>query len=95
MESRKIIKRYLTTEKSSIAKEGEGKYAFEVDRQANKYQIKKAVEELFKVPVKSVRTVIQPGKVKRLGRYQGKTPTWKKAIVKLEGDQRITEFENL
>lgn len=95
MEARKIIKGFLTTEKSTILKEAEGKYSFEVDRRANKYQIKSAVEDLFKVSVKSVHTIIMPGKTKRLGRYQGKTPTWKKAIVKIESGQRIAEFENL
>ncbi|MCP4570623.1 MAG: 50S ribosomal protein L23 [FCB group bacterium] len=95
MKSREIIKRLLTTEKSTIAKETEGKYSFEVDRGANKYQIKSAVEDLFQVTVASVRTVVMPGKIKRLGRYQGKTSTWKKAIVKLGTDQQITEFENL
>ena len=74
---------------------GGGIVAFEVDRRANKYQIKTAVEDLFKVTVNSVRTVVMPGKIKRLGRYQGKTPTWKKAIVQLGTDQQITEFENL
>ena len=95
MEPRAIIKQFLATEKSTIIKETEGKYAFAVDVRANKFQIKDAVEKLFKVEVKSVRTVIMPGKLKRLGRFEGKTPVWKKAIVKLKGDGQITEFENL
>ena len=95
MEPRRIVKKYLTTEKSTVVKEAERKYTFEVERRANKHQIKDAVEDLFKVHVKSVRTVIMPGKVKVLGRNQGKTPTWKKAIIQLQGDEQIPEFENL
>lgn len=95
MDPRKIVKKFLVTEKSSIVREREGKYAFAVDSDANKSQIKEAVERLFDVEVDSVRTVVMPGKLKRLGRFEGKTPTWKKAIVKLKGDQQISEFENL
>jgi large subunit ribosomal protein L23 len=95
MDAREVIKRFLATEKSTMAKESEGKYAFVVDSGANKHQIKTAIEKLFKVDVASVRTMTMPGKLKRLGRYEGKTPTWKKAIIKLKGDAQITEFENL
>jgi len=95
MEPRAVIKQFLATEKSTLAKETEGKYAFAVDARANKYQIKEAVEKLFKVEVTSVRTMVMPGKLKRLGRNEGKTPIWKKAIVKLKGDSQISEFENL
>ncbi len=95
MEPRMIIKQFLATEKSTIAKETEGKYAFSVDARANKHQIKDAIEKIFKVEVTSVRTMIMAGKLKRLGRNEGKTPIWKKAIVKLKGDAQITEFENL
>lgn len=95
MEPRSILKKYLITEKSALNKEAEGKYTFEVDKRANKNQIKNAVEKAFGVEVISVHTVIMPGKVKRMGRNEGKTPTWKKAIVKLGSDQKITEFENM
>jgi len=95
MDPREIIKKFLVTEKSTITREREGKYAFAVAGGANKHQIKDAVERLFDVEVDSVRTVVMPGKLKRLGRFEGKTPTWKKAIVKLKGDQQISEFENL
>jgi len=95
MDSRKIIKRYLATEKSTVNKEAQGKYAFLVDRRANKHQIRQAVEEMFKVEVGSIRTIIMPGKIKRYGRYEGKTATWKKAVIKLKGDAKIAEFENL
>jgi len=95
MEPRTIIRQFLATEKSTLAKETEGKYAFAVDARANKHQIKAAFEKLFKVKVASVRTMVMPGKEKRLGRFSGKTPIWKKAIIKLKGDSRITEFDNL
>lgn len=95
MDPQKIIKQFLATEKSTISKETEGKYAFVVDRRANKHQIKEAVEKQFKVHVDSVRTIVMPGKVKRLGRFEGKTPRWKKAVVKLHGGEQISEFENL
>jgi large subunit ribosomal protein L23 len=95
MEPRKIIQRYLVTEKSTLMKETGNRYAFAVDKRANKYQIRDAVEALFSVEVESVRTMVVPGKVKRLGRFEGKTPVWKKAIVTLKGDQQISEFENL
>ena len=95
MEARAVIKQFLATEKSTLAREAEGKYAFVVDSRANKVQIKDAVEKLFKVEVASVRTMVMPGKEKRLGRFSGKTPIWKKAIIKLKGDSHITEFDNL
>jgi large subunit ribosomal protein L23 len=95
MDARKIVKQFLVTEKSTIIRERDRTYSFAVDGRANKYQIKDAVEQLFDVQVDSVRTVVIPGKLKRLGRFEGKTPSWKKAIVKLKGDQQISEFENL
>jgi large subunit ribosomal protein L23 len=95
MEAQRVIKQFLATEKSAIAKETDGKYAFSVELRANKNQIKHAIEELFKVEVDSIRTLVIPGKVKRMGRYEGKTSKWKKAIIKLKGDAKIAEFENL
>jgi len=95
MEPRAIIKQFLATEKSTLAKENQGKYAFAVDPRANKHQIREAVEKLFKVKVASVRTIVMAGKEKRLGRFSGKTPIWKKAIIKLHGEDQITEFDNL
>jgi len=95
MDARNIVIQYLTTEKSTLTKEAETKYTFKVDKRANKYQIREAVEQLFQVQVDSVRTILMPGKLKRQGRFEGKTPTWKKAIIKLRGDAKITEFENL
>jgi len=83
-----IIKCLLRTEKSTVV-EPQGKYLFLVDNAANKIQIKRAVEELYKVKVKTVNTFISPGKIKKV-RYQlGKTPDAKKAVVTLKEGQKI------
>lgn len=83
MTAHDIIIRPIVTEKSNIVV-AEGKYTFEVALNATKVQIKNAVEELFNVKVVSVNTVSMPGKVKRMGVHSGKTPDWKKAIVKID-----------
>ena len=79
-----IIRRPLITEKSTHQKEASRQYAFEVNRDANKIEIQSAVERLFKVKVLGIRTCNVLGKVKRLGRKNGKRPDWKKAIVTLK-----------
>jgi len=89
MEIRNIIKKPLVTEKSSVAKEKDNKYTFVVDKDANKYQIKQAVEVMFNVKVKNVHTAIFAGKAKRMGMHEGKKSDWKKAIVQLEKGQEI------
>lgn len=71
------------------------KYTFKVDKRANKIEIKKAIEEIFKVEVEKVTTLNVMGKMKRVGVHQGKTPDWKKAIVKLKGSKTIEFFESL
>ena len=69
------------------------KYAFKVDKKANKTEIKKAVEEIFGVKVEKVTTTNVPGKKKRQGRYpEGSTASWKKAVVKLTDDSKTIEF---
>jgi len=84
-----IIKALLKTEKSTLH-EPQSQYLFLVDKAANKIQIKKAVEEIYKVKVKAVNTLISSGKLKKV-RYQlGKTPDYKKAIVTLKEGQTIT-----
>ncbi len=93
IEPQKIIIRPLITEKSTILKEKDHQYVFEVERRANKIEIKKAVEYLFKVRVTNVRTINVLGKVKRLGRRFGRRPDWKKAIVTLREGDRIEFFE--
>lgn len=78
-----ILKRPLITEKSNLQREAGQTVTFEVARDANKIEIKQAVEQAFKVKVKDVRTTVTAGKVKRLGRNAGKRSTVKKAYVTL------------
>ena len=82
MTAHDIIIAPVITEKSNMDM-AEGKYTFRVAKNASKTEVKKAVEELFNVKVVAVNTVSMPGKVKRMGVHSGKTPDWKKAIVKL------------
>lgn len=88
-----VVLRPIITEKSSLLKETGNQYVFEVQRDVNKIEIKKAVEKLFKVKVVSVSVVNLEGKKKRLGRFSGKKPDWKKAYVKLSPKDKITIFE--
>ena len=88
-----IILRPIITEKSTLVKETGNQYVFEVARSANKIEIRKAVEKLFKVKVIDVHVSNMEGKKKRLGRYAGKRSDWKKAIVKLSPKDKITIFE--
>jgi large subunit ribosomal protein L23 len=95
IDSRHLLKWHIVTEKTTVLKEKNNEYVFEVDKKASKYDIKTAVETAFKVKVATVRTVIMPGKIRRMGRFAGKTPTWKKAFVRLQAGQNITVFENV
>lgn len=88
-----VILRPIITEKSTLLKENGNQYVFEVHRDANKIEIKKAVEKLFKVKVLSVQIIMMEGKKKRLGRFFGKRSDWKKAIVKLSPKDKIPIFE--
>jgi len=88
-----IIIKPIITEKSSLLKEIGNQYVFEVHRDTNKIEIKKAVEKLFKVKVVSVQVAKMEGKVRRVGKFSGKRPDWKKAIVKLSPKDKITIFE--
>ncbi len=92
-ELHQIIKKPLITEKSTRLKEAENQIAFVVDSGANKVQIRQAVEKLFKVKVKSVRTMNLVGKRKRMGKFWGWKSDWKKAIVTLKEGERIEFFE--
>ena len=89
-----VLRRPAITEKNTILQE-QGKYAFEIAQGANKLQVKQAVEEAFKVKVMSVKTITVPGKTRRVGRRQVKTPSWKKAVVTLEAGQKIEFFEGV
>ncbi|HPL63957.1 MAG: 50S ribosomal protein L23 [Syntrophales bacterium] len=95
MELYSIIKKPLVTEKSTIARDEANKYAFEVDSRANKIEIKKAIETIFKVKVVEVRTMNMAGKRKRIGRIIGRKSDWKKAIVTLAPGASIGIFENV
>ncbi len=88
-----VVKRPLVTEKSERGREASQQYAFEVNRDATKIQVKNAVEKLFGVHVTAVRTSIARGKNKRVGRSVGRRPNWKKAIVTLREGESISLFE--
>ncbi len=92
---RSIIRKVLITEKGTLLREVQHQYFFEVARDANKIEIKRAVEAVFNVKVDSVQTMQVRGKVKRQGRYSGRRNDWKKAIVKLKPDQKIELFEQI
>lgn len=88
-----IIKRPIITEQS-MDQVADRKYTFEVAKSANKIEIKKAIEEIFKVEVEKVTTMNYDGKPKRQGVFAGKRADWKKAVVKLkEGSKTIELFE--
>ena len=93
MNIRNIIKKPPVTEKSSVLKDKENKYTFVVDKDANKHQIKQAVETMFNVKVVDVHTANYAGKAKRMGRSEGFKSDWKKAIIKLKEGQEITVEE--
>ena len=88
-----ILIRPLVTEKMTAITEKQGKFGFIVHVNANKIEIKQAVEALFKVKVDDVRTVNMAGKVKRVGRNIGKRSNWKKAYVTLQKGQSLDFFE--
>ena len=95
MITHEIIKRPLITEKTSIQKEMYNQLTFEVDRRANRIEIKRAIEDIFKVKVTDVKTMQITGKRKRRGRIVGKRRDWKKAIVTLLPGERIDFFEGV
>jgi len=86
-----IIKRPIVTEQS-MAGAQDKKFTFEVARDANKIEIRKAVEEVFGVKVQKVNTINYQGKLKRMNSTQGRRPSWKKAIVTLTEDSKPIEF---
>lgn len=92
---RAIILYPIVTEKAVKLKTDQNKYTFCVAREANKIEVKKAVEELFKVRVLEVTTQFMKGKPKRLGRFFGKRSSWKKAICKLKEGDKIEIFEGV
>jgi large subunit ribosomal protein L23 len=85
----------LLTEKGTLLKETENKVLFKVAKNANKIEIKKAVEEIFKVKVDRVSTMNYKGKTKRMGRFEGKRADWKKAIVTLKEGEKLDFIEGV
>ena len=87
-----VLKLPVITEKSTLVKENLRTVTFKVLRDANKIEIKDAVEKIFKVRVQSVRTAVFHGKKRRQGRYTGRRPDWKKAYVTLKEGEKMIEF---
>jgi large subunit ribosomal protein L23 len=93
MNANQIIRRPLVTEKSTLLREsGANVIAFEVAPNANKIEVKRAVEELFKVKVDEVRVFNVRGKMKRMGRWAGKRRDWRKAYVRLKAGEKAPDF---
>lgn len=90
---REIIIAPLLSEKGNHLKKVQNSYIFRVSITANKIEIKKAIEKIFAVDVLDVNTIRMKGKPKRLGKYSGYRPDWKKAIVTLKDGQSIADFE--
>lgn len=94
MNVHQVLRRPVITEKSTMLG-NQGQYTFEVAREANKIEIKRAVEEIFKVEVRAVNIIHVPGKMRRMGRTHGMTTPWKKAVVTLKEGQRIDLFQGV
>jgi large subunit ribosomal protein L23 len=94
-EPRTIVRRAMISEKGTRLREKQNGYLFEVSRDANKIEIKRAIEAIFNVKVNSVRTIRVHGKPKRQGRYAGHRPDWKKALVTLAKGSTIELFEQV
>jgi large subunit ribosomal protein L23 len=92
---RSIIRKVLITEKGTVLRETLHQYFFEVARDANKIEIRHAVQKLWNVDVLAVRTSIVRGKEKRMGRYLGRRSNWKKAIVTIAPGQTVEFFEGV
>ncbi|MFH1687876.1 MAG: 50S ribosomal protein L23 [bacterium] len=92
---RSILKSHVATERTTLLREQNNEYVFEVARTASKHQIREAVQSAFKVKVLDVRTMVVAGKPRRMGRFEGKTPTWKKAIVRVKAGESIAMFDNI
>ncbi|MDD2509594.1 MAG: 50S ribosomal protein L23 [Syntrophomonas sp.] len=91
---RDIIIKPVVTEKS-MNMLADNKYTFIVDKRANKTEIKNAIENIFEVRVESINTINVKGKPKRMGRFEGKKPDRKKAVISLKPGQKIRLFEGM
>jgi large subunit ribosomal protein L23 len=87
-----VIRRPIITEKTTVLREEGRTLVFQVSKDANKVDIKRAVEDLLGSKVESVRTSVSHGKIKRQGRYAGRRADWKKAYVKLREGEKLPEF---
>jgi len=93
-DTRQLIYSHIATERTTDLRAKNNEYVFRVDKKANKHVIKKAVENAFKVKVVDVRTLVVPGKTRRVGRHpEGRTLSWKKAFVRLKEGEVIAIFE--
>ena len=95
MNLHEIVRKPLVTEKSNNGREETNLVTFAVDPRANKHEIKDAIEKLFEVKVLRVRTMRMPRKTRRVGKFSGRKPEWKKAIVQLAEGQTIEFFEGV
>ena len=95
MNSYDVIRRPLVTEKGVAKKDDERTLCFEVAPDANKTQVKSAVEKLFKVKVEEVRTANFEGKLRRRGRFAGYRSDWKKAYVRLKKGEKVPDFAEI
>ncbi len=94
-EPRAVVVRPLMTEKSMRLKDERNVVTFQVSPDANKVEIRQAVETIFNVKVRAVRTATVEGKLKRMGRHQGRRPSWKKALVTLQPGHKIELVEGV
>jgi large subunit ribosomal protein L23 len=92
VEAHQILIRPIITERATVLTERFNQFVFQVEKKANKYQIRNAVETVYGVKVKKVATMVVPGKTKRLGATSGKRPNWKKAIITLQQGENIDFF---
>jgi large subunit ribosomal protein L23 len=90
-----VIRRPLVTEKGHAKREAENTLCFEVHPDANKIQIRQAIETVFKVKVAEVRTSNYEGKLRRRGKFTGYAPDWKKAYVRRKPGQRMPEYADV
>ena len=95
MNVHEVIRRPLVTEKSTIGREENNLVTLAVDPRATKHDVKRAVEELFDVNVVGVRTMRMPRKQRRVGKFVGRKPEWKKALVELAEGQSIEFYEGV
>jgi large subunit ribosomal protein L23 len=91
----KVITRPIVTERGTILREMHNQYFFQVNPDANKHEIRQAIEMYFGVKVENVRTMNRIGKIKRMGRFSGRRASWKKAIVTLAEGDSIDLFDNV